>query len=311
MGKDIAFLISQTMIAFGILLQVYNVYSAIKLLSYHRKLLQGASLHKRILDYLVLVLILTFAIVYVIIFTLQIPSIWIGFILFSGAIFVTVVLAWIYKLTGSEKENCLALCKSLISVIEARDPNLNGHSLHVQELSLLIRSYLPMTMKKQLGLDALSYAALFHDVGKLGIPEAILNKPGKLTDEEWILMRRHPDIALNILKPVNFFSSMLDWILYHHERIDGNGYHKLKGEQIPLGARLIAVADTYSAITMTRSYKSSKSYEEAIGIIKSVAGSQLDGELVSIFCSIPKEEVENCSVGIHPVVDDEQTPDDE
>ena len=122
------------------------------------------------------------------------------------------VLAWIYKLTASEKENCLSLCKSLISVIEARDPNLNGHSLHVQELALLLHSYLPMTIKKQLNRDSLSYAALFHDVGKLGIPEAILNKPGKLTDEEWELMRRHPDIAISILKPVNFF--------FHHVGLD-------------------------------------------------------------------------------------------
>ena len=288
------FLLSQMMIAFGILLQVYNLYRAIRLLSYHKLLTQGNGIKERILDYVVLCLIVLFVVVYVIIFTLQIQSFWIGLILFSGAIFVTVVLAWIYRLVDSEKENCLALSKSLISVIEARDPNLNGHSIHVQELSMLMHSYLPPAMKKQLNRDSLSYAALFHDVGKLGIPEAILNKPGKLTEEEWITMRRHPDIALKILEPVNFFAGMLDWIQYHHERIDGNGYHKMKGNEIPLGARLIAVADTYSAITMTRSYKSSRSYEEAIEIIKGAADSQLDGELVSIFCSIPKEEVVAC-----------------
>ena len=286
------FLISQTMIAFGILLQVYNLYRAIRLLSYHKLLTHG--IKERLLDYVVLCLIILFVIIYVIIFTLQILSFWIGLILFSGAIFVTVVLAWIYRLVDSEKENCLALSKSLISVIEARDPNLNGHSIHVQELAMLLHSYLPLSMRKQLNRDSLSYAALFHDVGKLGIPEAILNKPGKLTDEEWITMRRHPDIALKILEPVNFFAGMLDWIQYHHERIDGNGYHKMKGDEIPLGARLIAVADTYSAITMTRSYKSSRSYEEAMEIIKGAADSQLDGELVSIFCSIPKEEVTAC-----------------
>ncbi len=288
------FLLSQMMIAFGILLQVYNLYRAIRLLSYHKLLTQGNNVKARLLDYVVLCLIILFVVVYVIIFTLQIQSIWIGLILFSGAIFVTVVLAWIYRLVDSEKENCLALSKSLISVIEARDPNLNGHSIHVQELAMLMHSYLPPAMKKQLSRDSLSYAALFHDVGKLGIPESILNKPGKLTDEEWVTMRRHPDIALKILAPVNFFAGMLDWIQYHHERIDGNGYHKMKGDEIPLGARLIAVADTYSAITMTRSYKSSRSYEEAIEIIKGAADSQLDGELVSIFCSIPKEEVTAC-----------------
>ncbi len=292
------FLLSQVMIAFGILLQAYNVFSALRLLRYHKRISYAGDVKERILDYVVFMLIEIFLIVYIIIFTLQMQSVWIGFILFSGAIFVTVVLVWIYRLIESEKDNCLSLSESLISVIEARDPNLNGHSLHVRELALLLHSYLPMTMKKQLDRESLSYAALFHDVGKLGIPEAVLNKPGKLTDEEWVIMRRHPEISVNILKPVNFFSPMLNWILYHHERIDGNGYFSLKDNEIPLGARLIAVADTYSAVTMARSYKSSRSYEDAIGIIKSVSGSQLDGELVSIFCSIPKEEVEACGLRI-------------
>ncbi len=297
------FLLSQVMIAFGILLQAYNLFSALRLLRYHQRITQEGNIGDRVLDYVVFFLIQIFLIVYIIIFTLQMQSVWIGFILFSGAIFVTVVIAWIFRLIDSEKNNCLALSESLISVIEARDPNLNGHSLHVRELALLLHSYLPMTMKKQLNRESLSYAALFHDVGKLGIPEAVLNKPGKLTDEEWVIMRRHPEISVNILKPVSFFSRMLDWILYHHERIDGNGYFKLKGTQIPLGARLIAVADTYSAVTMVRSYKSSRTYEEAIAIIKSASGSQLDGELVSIFCSIPKEEVEACNTKIQSLMD--------
>ncbi|MCR5621818.1 MAG: HD domain-containing protein [Treponema sp.] len=300
------FLISQVMIAFGILLQAYNIFSALKLLTYHRRLVPNGKLKDRLLDYVVFFLICLFFIVYTVIFSLQLQSAWVGLILFSGAIFVTVVLEWIYKLIQSEKDNCLALSKSLISIIEARDPNLNGHSLHVRELALLLHSHLPSSMKKQLREESLGYAALFHDVGKLGIPEAILNKPGKLTDEEWTIMRRHPEISVEILKPVSFFTGMLDWIRYHHERIDGNGYQKLTGKEIPLGAKLIAVVDTYSAITMTRSYKSSRTHEEAIQIIKSVSGSQLDGELVSIFCSIPKEEVEECKAQLHPTAAEDQ-----
>lgn len=300
------FLLSQTMIAFGILLQAYNIFSALKLLSYHRRLTQNAKPGVRLLDYAVFLLICLFLVVYAVIFSLQMQSAWIGLILFSGAIFVTLVLEWIYRLIQSDKDNCLALSKSLISIIEARDPNLNGHSLHVRELALLLHSYLPPVMKKQIREESLGYAALFHDVGKLGIPEAILNKPGKLTDEEWTIMRRHPEISVEILRPVSFFSGMLDWIKYHHERIDGNGYMKLTGKEIPLGARIIAVVDTYSAITMTRSYKAGRSYEEAIRIIKSVSGSQLDGELISIFCSIPKEEVEACKASLgSPSADEE------
>ena len=300
------FLLSQMMIAFGILLQAFNVFNAVKLIRYHRRITQAGQTEARILDFVVLVLIAIFLAVYIIIFTLQIQSVWIGFILFSGAIFVTVVLTWIFRLIASEQDNCLALSESLISVIEARDPNLNGHSLHVRELALLLHSYLPSAMKNQLNRESLSYAALFHDVGKLGIPEAVLNKPGKLTDEEWVIMRRHPEISTNILKPVTFFSPMLDWILYHHERVDGNGYFGLEGSKIPLGARVIAVVDTYSAITMVRSYKSGRTYEEAVSIIKSVSGSQLDGELVSIFCSIPREEVEACGVRIQQLMERER-----
>lgn len=129
----------------------------------------------------------------------------------------------------------------------------------------------------------------------MGIPESILNKPGKLNDDEWEQMRQHPKKGVEILKELHSFEYILPWIEDHHERIDGKGYYHVKEQDIPLESRIIAVADTYSAITMRRSYKPSKTYEQAIEIIKDVAGTQLDPEIVKVFCTIPKEELEECA----------------
>ena len=146
--------------------------------------------------------------------------------------------------------------------------------------------------KKQIKQIDLEYAALLHDIGKLGVPEVILNKPGKLDDEEWELMKKHPQIGVKFLKPIESFNKVSPWILYHHERIDGKGYYGMAKEDIPFVSKLLAICDTYSALTMRRSYKNPKTHEEAIEIIKSVAGTQLDKELVEIFLTIPKEELE-------------------
>ena len=107
-------------------------------------------------------------------------------------------------------------------------------------------------------------------------------------------MRRHPEISVQILRPLKSFELIKEWIMYHHERIDGAGYYNIPGDKIPFAARIISVADTYSAITMARSYKPGKSHEEAIEILQRVEGKQLDTYIVSLFCTIPKEEVLAC-----------------
>ncbi len=222
------------------------------------------------------------------------PDLLVAGILFFGAIFVTLELLLMYYLVDTVKDRSLALTETLIGVIEARDPNLNGHSRNVQKLCECLYRHLPSNMKEGVGLVNFEYAALLHDVGKLGVPEKILNKPGKLDPEEWEVMKQHPKIALNLLKSMPSFDEIKDWIVYHHERIDGKGYYEVPLEDIPLAARMITVCDTYSAITMRRSYKEKRSHEEAIEIMKSVAGTQLDADIVSIFCSIPKEQLEAC-----------------
>ena len=222
------------------------------------------------------------------------PGIVAALLLMGGSIFVAIVLTLMFNLLETAKSRSIEIAQLLVGVIDARDPNLKGHSQHVQRITMLFYSYLPASIKRAINPVSLEYAALMHDVGKLGVPEAILNKPAKLEDDEWIVMKRHPNVGVKILRPVKTFDDINDWIMYHHERIDGKGYHYLSAKDIPLPSKIIAIADTYSAITMRRSYKEPQSHENAIRIITEVAGTQLDANLVKIFMSIPKEELIEC-----------------
>jgi HD-GYP domain-containing protein (c-di-GMP phosphodiesterase class II) len=193
------------------------------------------------------------------------------------------------------KQRTRDISETLIGVIEAGDTNLDGHSLHVMYISMLIYDSLPYELQKDIKPENLRYASLLLDLGKLGIPSRVLNKPGKLESEEWDIMRRHPEIGVKVLKQIPSFEPICDWILYHHERVDGGGYYHLKGDEIPLEARIIAVADTYSAIVMVRSYKPSRSYDDALAALRIASGTQLDKKIVDIFAEIPRDRVEGCT----------------
>ena len=194
----------------------------------------------------------------------------------------------------TERKRALHTLEMLIGIIEAEDVNLDGHSLHVHNLCAAIYEFLPYACKLKIRRWDLYYASLLLDIGKLGIPKDILEKSGKLGNEEWEIVRKHPELGIEILKDAPGMEKICSYILYHHERMDGTGYHQLAGDQIPLGARIIAIADTYSAITMNRSYRPSLSYTEAVAEIKAVAGTQLDEKLVKVFCSIPMTKVDAC-----------------
>ena len=288
------FFLGQTLILLGFVLQIFNLIIDIRFILAKRTHVTGNRRAGSFLDFLILGMVLLFCAVYLIIFVRQIHYVWVGILLFAGAVFVTTVLLWISTLTKEIRRSAFTISETLIGIVEARDPNLNGHSLHVQELSLLIYNNLPAGFKRRINEENLKYAALFHDVGKLGVPEAILNKPASLSTEEWNVMRRHPELSVQILRPLKSFDLIKEWILYHHERIDVSGYFCIPGNQIPFAARIISVADTYSAITMARSYKPEKTHEEAIEILNRVEGKQLDTYLVSLFCTIPKEDVVAC-----------------
>lgn len=281
-------------IIIGSVLMVTNIIRYLLFLKTTHDVLSSGSKRDRVWKYVAMVLLIFFLIGYLFIAIFSDPDMMMAMILFGGSIFVAIVLTLMFNLLDTAKTRSIDIAEVLVGVIDARDPNLNGHSRHVQELTMLFYRYLPSWMKNDINPVSLEYAALMHDVGKLGVPESILNKPAKLNEEEWEVMRSHPRVGVQILEPLHTFDHIADWILYHHERIDGDGYYKLQGDEIPLAARIIAIADTYSAITMRRSYKEPRTHEDAMKILQEVAGTQLDAELVKVFLTIPKEELVKC-----------------
>lgn len=282
------------MILSGAVIMVTNIVRYARFLKSTKDVLSSGVHQDKVWEYLALLLLIFFLIGYVFVALFGKPDMMMAGILFGGSIFVMIIVTLIFRLVHTVKDNCLSIAETLISVVDARDPNLKGHSRYVRNVTMLLFDYLPASKKEGINRISLEFASLMHDVGKLGIPEEILNKPAKLTDEEWEIMRNHPRLGVDILRPLDSFKEILPWIEYHHETITGDGYYALPGDQIPYSAKIIAVADTYSAITMRRSYKPPRAHEEAIEIMKEVAGSQLDAELVEIFCTIPKIELRAC-----------------
>ena len=132
--------------------------------------------------------------------------------------------------------------------------------------------------------NEIKLAGLMHDIGKIGISETILNKPNNLNTNDWVEVKRHPEIGYRILSSVNEFSQIANYVLEHHEKWDGTGYPKgLKGDEISLQARIIAVADSYDAMTKERTYRKALSKEEAIAELKKCSGTQFDPEVVKVF----------------------------
>lgn len=287
-------LINYVLIAIGAILMVSNIVRYTIFLHSMHDVVSSGKARDRIWKYLALILLIFFLLGYILIAVFSVPDTMMAMVLFGGSIFVAIIVTLLSHLLETSKERGIDIAKVLIGVIDARDPNLNGHSRHVQELTMLFYRHLPERITKDINPVSLEYAALMHDIGKLGVPEAILNKPSKLTAEEWVIMRSHPELAVKLLSPLTTFQGISDWILYHHERADGNGYYKKNPEETPIAAKILAIADTYSAITMRRSYKDPRTHEDAVRIISEVAGTQLDRELVEIFLTIPKEELEKC-----------------
>ena len=171
--------------------------------------------------------------------------------------------------------------KSISSALDAKDPYTHGHSMRVTLYSLVLAKELGLDDKT---LEEIETAGLLHDIGKVGIPQSILCKPGKLTDEEFEVMKSHPEQGEKIVKKIKKLDIISDWLKTHHERWDGKGYPSgLKGEEIPISARIIALADTYDAMTSTRSYRQALSHDVAIEEIKRCAGTQFDPQLAELF----------------------------
>jgi len=168
--------------------------------------------------------------------------------------------------------------------MDLRDRETEGHSLRVTEMTLILAKEFGMN---KTDLVNVRRGALLHDMGKLGIPDSILLKPGKLTDEEWVIMRQHPQFAVDMLGPIDYLRPALDIPFGHHEKWDGSGYPQgLKGKQIPLAARLFAVVDVWDALRSDRPYRAAWSKEKVLEHIQAGSGSHFDPEIVEIFIKI-------------------------
>ncbi|MEK6266192.1 MAG: PAS domain S-box protein [Clostridium sp.] len=171
--------------------------------------------------------------------------------------------------------------KAIINTLHEKNRREEEHSHRVSSLCKSMGNALDLTEKE---IQELKVVGLLHDIGKIAIDENILNKPGKLTDDEWSEIKRHPEIGYRILNTVNDMADMANYVLYHHERWDGKGYPKgLKGDEIPFVSRIITIADAYDAMTSERSYQKALSEEAAIDELKKNAGIQFDPKMVSIF----------------------------
>ncbi len=168
----------------------------------------------------------------------------------------------------------------LANALEAKDAYTRGHSTRVAGLARQIALRLGLPAQSA---EIIAQAALLHDLGKIGVPERILRKPSALTPEEWEIMRRHPVTGAQIVAPLEFFDEGAIILRHHHERLDGSGYPDgLTGDMIPLGARIVAVADVYDALTSDRPYRRGHAQADAIQVLHDEAGRTLDGRLVAV-----------------------------
>ena len=182
----------------------------------------------------------------------------------------------------------LEIVQALVGAIDAKDAYTYNHSDRAKKYAGKIASKINLPNAI---VSSIEYAALMHDIGKIGIPDGILLKKERLTKEEMNFIRQHPSIGYKILSPVKFLASVAPIVLYHHEWFNGSGYPEgLSKEEIPLGARIVAVIDAYDAMTSDRPYRKALPVDVALEQLKIGAGKQFDPKIVDIFTSVVKEE---------------------
>ena len=165
-----------------------------------------------------------------------------------------------------------------------RDKETEGHTQRVTELTLKMAWAYGLSQSEIMHIRR---GVLLHDIGKLGVPDAILHKPDKLTEEEWVVMRRHPQLAYEMLYSIDYLRPAIEIPYCHHEKWDGTGYPRgLKGEEIPLAARMFAVVDVWDAVTSDRPYRAAWDKQKALDYIKQESGRHFDPQMVELFCRV-------------------------
>jgi ribonuclease P protein subunit RPR2 len=191
------------------------------------------------------------------------------------------------RVLESLQETYIATMKSLAQVIEAKDRTTRGHLDRTQAYGLALARRIAPDL---VATPNLGYGFFLHDIGKVGVPEHILCKEGPLTGEEWSVMRNHPVVGAQIIAPITFLTGAVELIRHHHERFDGSGYPDgLRAEQIPLAARIFAVADSFDAMTSDRPYRGAMRVDRALAEIDGGAGTQFDPEVVRVFVRMMEE----------------------
>ncbi|HMB52876.1 MAG TPA: HD-GYP domain-containing protein [Thermoanaerobaculia bacterium] len=195
------------------------------------------------------------------------------------------------EMSQSEQERSyIEVIGAMVATAHARDHETIGHSFRVARYATALAQRMGISGET---LTAIEWGALLHDVGKIAVPERVLQKSGPLSDEERKQMELHPRRGYQMLKSLLFLGTALDIVLSHHERWDGRGYpNGLTADEIPLSARIFAVVDSYDAITSDRPYRPARGHREATAELLRVAGSQLDPRVVDHFLEIPREELE-------------------
>jgi putative nucleotidyltransferase with HDIG domain len=189
------------------------------------------------------------------------------------------------------RESYLQTLTALANAVEARDIYTRGHTERVCYMALSLCQEMGWNQEK---LWEVKMGGILHDIGKIGVPDAILNKAEALTDEEFEIMKQHPVVGARILEDISFLTPAIPYVLYHHERFDGKGYpFGLRNDQIPIQGRLMAVVDTFDAMTSDRPYRKAKSYQMALKEIKDCAGSQFDPHIAELFLKAWEEGLLN------------------
>ncbi len=292
---------SLLMVFLGAVLMAFNINKYVLTIKYMKNQTYDERLFKSWIYNASLSMMIFFLIGYIIFAVFMITGefvefyILIALIFFFGAIFVACMVKVQNIMTSTITQKTSELIQSMVVSMEAKDLYTKGHSEHVRRLAELIYNNLPFEMRKEINLRKLKDAAILHDIGKIGIPDNILNKNGALDEAEMEIIKQHP-INGKILLENTSYRDISDWVLYHHERVDGKGYYGIPNEEIPVEAKIISLADTFSALYTDRVYRKRNPFNKAISIIKDLSGTQLDPLLVEIFCKIDEEEINKLNI---------------
>jgi putative nucleotidyltransferase with HDIG domain len=201
------------------------------------------------------------------------------------------------RLYGDLQDSYESSLQALVTALDFRDNETQGHSYRVVEYAVMVATAMGIG---EPDLTWIRRGAILHDVGKIGIPDAILKKPGKLDPEEWDEMKRHPEMGYRMLQHIRFLEPALDIVMSHQERFDGSGYPRgLAGEDIPLGARIFAVVDTFDAMTSDRPYRKALTIDDAREEIREWSGRQFDPDVAGAFLGLPAESWREVRERVH------------